>query len=268
MAVQSRKAQRRHENAEAFNRIDRERLAKRELEAKIARERASILARRTITSVRPDGSRWTYTAPAVFVPRGKRGPQDPYQMREALEAIKPHRDPTPHKPESIERYAARMARANALPDVGSQGITRCGRGRFAYDTVDWERLPDDANEGEPRADADLVAADEIAADHAVAATVGDFDILALVADQSCEVAVCPRCLGATPGHASGVPYRQHSGPFTPEICAPCAQTVHDNSERAVAATVRAETRPLHGAGAWSRRDQRVRIPVITLSEVA
>ena len=225
MAVQSRKAQRRHENAEAFNRIDRERQAKRELEAKLARERASILARRTITNVRPDGSRWTYTPPAVFGPRGKRGPQSSDDMRAALEAIKPHRDPTPHKPESIERYAARMARANALPEVG-EGFEISGRGRYACKTLAWERLPDDADEGEPRADADLVAADEIAADHAVAATVGDFDILALVADQPCEVEI-----------------------------------VHERSERAVAATVRAETRALHGAGAWSRRDQRVRTEV-------
>lgn len=205
---------------------------RRALEEKLATERASALAKPRITEVRPDGSRWTFTpAPGADLVAVA-------DVERKLAAIKPHKNPTARKPETIEAYARRMARVHALPEIGVTVDTtpKCFR-RYGETTDAYVRLPDDADEGAPREASDLALADACAVETAIAATTIE---------------------------------------ASPEIA-------HERTERAVAAVVRAESRdhtaeldrldgealrPFRGAGAWSRRDQRVRIPVITLSEVA
>lgn len=189
----------------------KERAERERVEEQIRTERASALARPQITETRADGSRWTFTpAPGADLLAVE-------EIRRKLDAVKPHKDPGAPRPETIERYARRMARVHALPDVGPITVIQSGRGRFA-NVETWQRLPDDADEGAPRADADQVAADDARADHAVALATAD---------------------------------------------APTDEIAHARAEAAIAATVRAETRrEFYGAGAWSRRDQRVRIEII------
>lgn len=91
---------------------------------------------------RADGSRWIYNPPAKYQPRGKRDPQTAEEMRAKLESIKPHKDPKPRKPETIEAYAARMAKLHALVPVVTFDDLETIHHMDSDNPDKWYRLPD------------------------------------------------------------------------------------------------------------------------------
>lgn len=228
----------------------------RETAERAAMEACEGLTREHTIPARADGSRWVYTPPRTFVPRGARGPQTADEMRAALEAIKPHRNPKPKRAESPDAYCARMTKLHR--DRFAVGGSEGWHGGVAPDPDAWERLPDspDEIERDPLAE-DAAAQDErrileeidTAAERERDAVAEELQVRgwdpagadALVTEGMGPTEIAARAV-ISPGEVGALDVTHGLAPVIP---------------------IRRNRAPLRGAGAWSLNRERTRIPVIT-----